>query len=322
MGPGALSEILSKLPKARDENLLVGFDRSDDAAAYRISEDMALIQTVDFFPPMVDDPFLFGQIAAANAISDIYAMGAVPKLAMNLLCVPSCLGADVIGEILRGGCEKALEAGVTIAGGHTITDSEPKYGLCVTGFARPHEIWTTAGAREGDAIIRTKPLGTGILATAARGELLAEDGVDAMIDSMTRLNRAARDAIVARHPSALTDVTGFGLIGHASEMARASGVTIAIDSARVPLLPYALEFAQKEVVPGGAYRNQAYFSPTTRVADAVSAALAIVLSNPETSGGLLAAIPETEVAALLLAYGQACVIGKVHRKQAQDIIVS
>ncbi|MEG2120271.1 MAG: selenide, water dikinase SelD, partial [Pseudoflavonifractor sp.] len=240
MGPGVLGKLLARLPKTFDERLMVGFDASDDAAVYRIDDHTAMIQTVDFFPPMVDDPRTFGQIAATNALSDVYAMGGVPRLAMNLLCFPSCLSLEAVGEILAGGADKVMEAGAVTAGGHSIEDKEPKYGLCVTGFAHPDEILTNSGVKPGDVLVLTKALGTGILSTAAKSDLLTAEEYRAMAALMTTLNKTACEVMLPLQPSACTDVTGFGLLGHAAELAAGSGVMLELWANAIPVIPRAL----------------------------------------------------------------------------------
>ena len=282
-----------------DENLLVGFDASDDAAVYRLSADTAVVQTVDFFPPVVDDPYDFGQIAAANALSDVYAMGGTPRLAMNLLAVPSCLPPDAVRAILEGGADKVREAGAVIAGGHSIEDAEPKYGLCVTGVVRPDRVLTNSGAGAGDILVLTKPLGTGILTTAAKADLLDEGAYRALAAVMAGLNRAAAEAALPLAPSACTDVTGFGLMGHAREMAEGSGVTVELWPERVPLQPRALDFARDGILPGGVYRNRAFAGPETEGEERFPQALMDCLYDPQTSGGLLLSIPEGRAAELL-----------------------
>jgi len=272
--------------------VLVGFDGSDDAAVYRISDELAMIQTVDFFPPVVDDPYTFGQVAAANALSDVYAMGGKPVLAMNLLSFPSCLGMEIAGEILAGGADKVREAGAVIAGGHSIEDKEPKYGLCVTGFARPDEIWRNDRAQEGDLLILTKPLGTGLLATALKAGELSDEALALMTAQMCRLNKYAAEAVHSLPVSACTDVTGFGLLGHALEMARGSGVTAVIRADAVPALPGALNFAEEGFVPGGSYRNHDFLGKELSHSPALPDALLDLLCDPQTSGGLLLSIPE------------------------------
>ena len=235
---------MSGLPRTLEPNLLVGYDSSDDAAVYRLTDELALIQTVDFFPPVVDDPYDFGQIAAANALSDVYAMGGEPRLAMNLLAVPSCLPREAVGAILEGGAAKVAEAGAVTAGGHSIEDTEPKYGLCVSGLVHPGAVLTNRGAREGDLLVLTKPLGSGILTTAAKADLLEPEQRDRLVRSMAWLNAHAAVAVALR-PSACTDVTGFGLIGHAREMAEGAGCTIELWPGRVPIVPQALELARE-----------------------------------------------------------------------------
>lgn len=300
MGPGALSEILYNLPNVKDPALLVGFDSSDDACVYRVSDDMAVIQTVDFFTPIVDDPYTFGQIAAANALSDVYAMGGAPKLAMNLLCVPSCLSLQTVRRILEGGHDKAVEAGCVIAGGHTIQDDEPKYGLCVTGFVHPDRILKNIGALPGDVLVLTKPLGSGIISTGVRGSLVSEADRDAAYRHMAALNAQAGLAVQASaNVHACTDVTGFGLLGHSFEMAAGSGVTIRLHSGALPLLSGARELAEMGVIPAGAYRNFDYVKPSLSVLPNVAQALIDIAADPQTSGGLLVALPRADALSLV-----------------------
>ena len=290
---------MSGLPRTADPNLLVGFDESDDAAVYRVSDDVAMVQTVDFFPPVVDDPYTFGQIAAANALSDVYAMGGVPKLAMNLLAFPSCLPLEAVGEILAGGASKVAEAGAVIAGGHSIEDPEPKYGLCVTGLVHPHRVLTNSGGKEGDILVLTKPLGTGILTTAAKAELLEEGDYREMVAVMTTLNRAAAEAAVPLRPNACTDITGFGLMGHAKELAEGSGLTVELWPNRVPILPKALELARDGIIPAGAYRNLDFAGPEVERAGEFPQEVLDCLYDPQTAGGLLVSIPEDRAEELL-----------------------
>lgn len=290
---------MSGLPRTADPNLLVGFDESDDAAVYRVSDDVAMVQTVDFFPPVVDDPYTFGQIAAANALSDVYAMGGVPKLAMNLLAFPSCLPLEAVGEILAGGASKVAEAGAVIAGGHSIEDPEPKYGLCVTGLVHPDRVLTNSGAKEGDILVLTKPLGTGILTTAAKAELLEEGDYREMVAVMTALNRAAAEAAVPLRPNACTDITGFGLMGHAKELAEGSGLTVELWPSRVPILPKALELARDGIIPAGAYRNLDFAGPEVETAGEFPQEVLDCLYDPQTAGGLLVSIPEDRAEELL-----------------------
>ena len=283
-----------------DPRLLVGYDSSDDACVYSVSDDVAVIETVDFFTPIVDDPYLFGQIAAANALSDVYAMGGVPKLAMNLLCVPSCLPLDTVRAILEGGHDKAVEAGCVIAGGHTIQDDEPKYGLAVTGFVHPDKVLTNSGAKPGDALFLTKPLGIGILTTAEKADLLSENGKAFAVRLMTTLNKAARDVMVQYRVHACTDVTGFSFLGHASEMATGSDVQLEINTAAIDLIPEALDFARMGILPAGMYRNRTFAEPMVDAGD-TELAVQDVLYDPQTAGGLLIACDPEDADALFTA---------------------
>ncbi len=302
---------------------MVGFDSSDDACVYRLDETTAVIQTVDFFPPVVDDPYLFGQIAAANALSDIYAMGATPKLAMNLLCYPACLGTDVVQGILSGGAEKVQEAGAVLAGGHTIEDQEPKYGLCVTGFAHPSHILTNSGAREGDLLVLTKPLGVGILTTAAKAELAEEKDLQFAGKLMAELNKDAQQALQGLEAHACTDVTGFGLLGHAAEMARGSKVSIELFSWEFPIIPAAKSFAEMGVIPAGAYRNAEYVKPMVQRGPRVEQAAYDLATDPQTSGGLLIALKEQDAPVFLERFGKdagyAAIIGQVVSRAEKEL---
>ena len=302
VGAGVLAQLLEGIRVHHDPNLLVGFDKSDDASVYKISDELALVQTVDFFPPIADDPNLFGQIAATNALSDVYAMGGEPKLCLNIMAVPEDMPKEAVHDILRGGYDKVYEAGALITGGHSILDDEPKYGLCVTGYVHPDKALRNVGARPGDALVLTKPLGTGVLTTAAKADLLEPEQYDRLVRSMARLNAHAAEA-VSKCPEihACTDVTGFGLLGHADEMARGSGVTIRLYSQRLPLLPGALEFAEMGIIPAGAYRNLDYVKPRLTVAESVQQARVDLISDPQTSGGLLVALPMEDAGALLAA---------------------
>lgn len=282
-----------------DPRLLVGYDSSDDACVYSVSDDVAVIETVDFFTPIVDDPYLFGQIAAANALSDVYAMGGVPKLAMNLLCVPSCLPLDTVRAILEGGHDKAVEAGCVIAGGHTIQDDEPKYGLCVTGFVHPQHILKNIGAQPGDVLVLTKALGVGVITTALKAALADDSARDAAYASMAALNAKAAQAVrEVENVHACTDVTGFGLMGHGFEMAQGSDVALHIDVSAIDLIPEALEFARMGVLPAGMYRNRSFAEAGVDVGT-TELAVQDLLFDPQTSGGLLMAIDPADADALL-----------------------
>lgn len=277
-----------------DPDLLVGFDTSDDAAVFKISDDLALIQTVDIFPPIVDDPFDYGRIAAANALSDVYAMGGRPRLAMNVLCIPENLDQEITLDILRGGQDRCREAGAVICGGHTIKDNEPKYGLCVSGFVSPSKVMKNSSAKEGDILILTKALGTGILSTAMKADLPSPETTRAVVESMATLNKKAAELMVKYPVNACTDVTGFGLVGHSFEMASSSGLTITLDSSALPLLPEALDMARMGIIPAGAYGNRNWIDCGATVEGDVELALTDVMFDPQTSGGLLISVPEKE----------------------------
>lgn len=297
VGAGVLAQLLGDIKVLRDPNLLVGFDKSDDASVYKVTEDLALVQTVDFFPPIADDPYTFGAIAATNALSDVYAMGGEPKLALNIMAVPSSLPKESVHEILRGGYEKAYEAGVIITGGHSILDEEPKYGLAVTGFVHPNKVLTNSGARPGDVLILTKPLGIGILMTAAKVDMASAEGLGNAYRLMTTLNKTARDIMVKYRVHACTDVTGFGLLGHSSEMALGSNVQLHIDTRAIDLISESLEFARMGLLPEGMYRNRNFAEPHVDAGD-VPTAVQDMLYDPQTSGGLLIAVDPDDADAL------------------------
>ena len=304
VGAGVLARLLGDLQVLRDENLLVGFDKSDDASVYKVSEELALVQTVDFFPPIADDPYSFGAIAATNALSDVYAMGGEPKLALNIMAVPKDLPQEAVREILRGGYEKAYEAGVIITGGHSILDPEPKYGLAVTGFVHPDRVLTNSGARPGDVLLLTKPLGIGVLTTANKAGLAEPETMRCATKLMTTLNKAARDCMVKYRVHACTDVTGFGLMGHGTEMAQGSGVELHIDTAGIRFIPEALEFARMGILPEGMYRNRSFAEPYVEPG-AVPLELQDLLYDPQTSGGLLIAVHPEDAEALLAELAEA-----------------
>ncbi len=325
MDAQSLAEVLHRLPAARDPNLLVGLETGDDAGVYRIAPDLAVVNTVDFFPPIVDDPRDSGRIAAANALSDIYAMGARPLTAMNLVAFPKQgLALEVLHEILRGGTATLAEAGVALVGGHSITDPEPKYGLAVTGLVDPKRVVTNAGAAPGERLVLTKPIGTGIVTTALKQGVAGADVVRHAVTSMARLNRRAAELMVEEGARACTDITGYGLLGHGARMAAASGVTLRIAHALVPPLPGALELAAQGVAPGGLAANRRAFSANVRFDDAVPAAWRELLFDPQTSGGLLVALPEAGAARLvqrLAAEGvTAAIIGRVEPREGVVLI--
>jgi selenide,water dikinase len=289
----SLSKVLASLPlgAARPEQLLVGTESMDDAAVWRISEELAVVQTIDFFTPVVDDAFTFGRIAATNAISDIYAMGAQPAMALNVVAFPKSLSVELLGDILRGGAEVAERAGVIIAGGHSVDDLEPKYGMAVTGFVHPDRIWTNRGGRAGDVLAFSKRIGTGIISTAIKNGNAEPEVEDAAVESMTTLNDRAAAELREVDPHAVTDVTGFGLVGHARELAAGAGLTARIDFAAVPLLPGARELAGRGVVPGGTHTNLELAADYADFGDALDKVDRLLACDAQTAGGLLAALP-------------------------------
>ena len=291
LGSAELAAILARVPMPTRPDVLVGTRTSDDAGVVRLRDDLAIVQTVDFFTPIVDDPYEYGRIAATNAISDIYAMGGTPISALNICAFPEDLDDDVIVRILTGGADVATRAGIAIVGGHTIKSDEPKYGMAVTGTIHPDRVVTNAGARPGDVLVLTKPLGTGILTTAHKRGEIDDDGLCEAIGWMTTLNDDAARAMLAAGAHAATDVTGFGLLGHAGEMARGSGVRIVIDASAVPLMERVLALIARDCVPGGTRTNAATHAAFTTFAGGVSEALRIALSDAQTSGGLLVALP-------------------------------
>ncbi len=293
VGAGVLSQLLEDIKVRHDENLLVGFDKSDDASVYKINDDLAIVQTVDFFPPIADDPYTFGQIAATNAMSDIYAMGGEPKLALNIMAVPKDMDKEHVHALLKGGYDKVYEAGALITGGHSILDDEPKYGLAVTGFINPNKIITNSGARVGDVLILTKPIGIGILTTAMKADLISEEGIKKAYELMTTLNKSARDVMVKYEVHACTDVTGFGLMGHLLEMVQGSDVNAVIETKKIDLLDEAYEMAKMGVLPEGLYRNRS-FAECFVDGESVELAVQDMLFDPQTAGGLLMAVDKKD----------------------------
>ena len=323
IGPETLAQVLSKLPKFKNDKLIVGLETSDDACVYKINDDLAMIQTVDFFTPVVDDPYTFGQIAAANSLSDIYAMGGEPALALNIVCFPNCLNPDVMAEILKGGASKVMEAGATIAGGHSVEDDEPKYGLCVTGFIEPSKIFKNYGAKPGDVLVLTKPIGTGIINTAIKASMCSKQTEEEAVHVMAELNKNAKRVIENYPVTSCTDVTGFGLAGHAAEMAEASQVTLIIDMKSVPVINEAFEFAQMGLVPAGSYRNRKYFSNKVNC-DGIEEQYIDLAYDPQTSGGLLFSVNESHLDNIMKELKENlntefALIGKVAEKQDKFI---
>ena len=325
MGAGTLAKMLEGFKAHSDPRLIVGYDKSDDASVYVLDDNTALIQTTDFFPPIVDDPYLYGRIAATNALSDVYAMGGEPKLALNILCAAEGMAEETIREVLRGGYDAAYEAGVIITGGHTIRGAEPIYGLAVSGFVHPKKVLTNSNAKPGDVLILTKPLGVGILTTGAKADMVEQDVMERIYTQMATLNKAARDIMVRYDVHSCTDVTGFALLGHSYEMAQGSGCTIHIRVDAVPYHAEALELASMGLVPAGAYRNRAYAGPGVAVRGSISRAMEDILYDPQTSGGLLFALPAGEaercLEALRQTIPQAAIIGYVTEQEEACIIL-
>ena len=288
VGAGVLAQLLEDIKVHTDPNLLVGFDKSDDASVYKVSDELALVQTVDFFPPIADDPYVFGQIAATNALSDVYAMGGEPKLCLNIMAVPRDMPKEAVHQLLKGGYDKVYEAGALITGGHSILDDEPKYGLAVTGFVHPDKILTNSGAKPGDVLLFTKPLGIGVLTTAAKADMVSRESMDLALRMMTTLNKSARDVMVRYNVHACTDVTGFGMLGHLYEMAQGSDVQITLDVEAMDLIPEALDLARMGILPEGMYRNRTFAEAAVDPGE-TELAKQDLLYDPQTAGGLVMA---------------------------------
>jgi len=295
---GSLHEVLAGLPQVESAQLIVGNESLDDAAVWRVSDDLAVVQTIDFFTPLVDDPYVFGRIAATNAFSDIYAMGATPAFALNVVAFPKTLPMELLGEILRGGADVAAAAGAVVAGGHSIDDPEPKYGMAVTGFARPADVWTNSAGRAGDVLVLSKSIGTGIVTTAVKRAEPDQAVVDAAVESMTTLNADAAAQVRAARPHAVTDVTGFGLIGHARELAAGAGLRAEIDWAAVRLLPGVRDLIEAGHVPGGTRTNLELASAYAEFAAGLGETDRLLACDAQTSGGLLVSLPAERAAGL------------------------
>lgn len=321
-----MAQVLRQLRRWSHPDLLVGTETLDDAGVFRVSDELALVQTVDFFPPLVNDPYAFGQIAAANALSDVYAMGGEPLTALNIVGFPDKeLPSETLVAILNGGGDKVRESGAVVVGGHSVRDAEVKYGLAVTGRVHPQRIWTNAAARPGDLLVLTKPLGSGVLCSAAKSGAMHEDELGEAIAVMTALNRGARDAAAGTGVDACTDVTGFGLVGHAFEMAEGSGVSIELHASAVPLMKRALEFARSGVLTRASNTTRTHLGERLEVEGGVEAALAGVLMDAQTSGGLLLSVAANRAAALLSALrdaGTPCaaVVGQVGAGPAKVVV--
>ena len=313
------------MPVVNDNRVLVGLDTSDDAGVFQISHDFALVQTLDFFSPMTDDPYMFGQIAAANSLSDVYAMGGTPLTALNIVCYATCIEPEVMGEVMRGGAEKCREAGVVVLGGHTVENQDVKYGLSVTGVVHPKQIISNAGARATDKLILTKPLGSGIIFTASKAGLAADSHVAIALQQMSLLNNKSAQILKGFGVLGGTDITGFGLLGHCMELARASGVELELWASQMPLLPGVTQYASMGLIPAGAYRNAEHFGGGVEFADSVEETLKDILYDPQTSGGLLFAIPAeraTEALQQLREAGvDACCVGECKSGRAGKIRV-
>lgn len=319
MGHEALTQVLRHLPEITDKNLLVGIKSADDAGVYKLTEDLAVINTLDFFPPIIDDPYTFGQIAAANALSDVYAMGGAPRLAMNIVAFPANLDLTILQEIINGSTDKLKEAGVLLIGGHSIEDKEIKYGLSVTGLVHPQRVVTNAGAKPGDKLILTKPIGVGVITTALkRGKIKPDEVMDA-IESMRTLNDKASAIMQEVGVNACTDITGFGLLGHVMEMAEASSVSMIFKIKNIPFFQTALELVKKSANhPKTIKSNKEYLSPNVKMSDGITAEQANLLYDPQTSGGLLISVPPEKSQNLLEKLShtgvQASVVGEIKAK--------
>ncbi len=298
-------------PANNHPNLLVGLTKADDAAVYQLDDQQAIISTTDFFPPVVDDPYDFGAIAAANALSDIYAMGGEVLFAINLVAFPENLDKEILREILRGGAEKVAEAGGVIAGGHSVSDKEPKYGLAVTGRIDPNKVKTKGGARPGDVLVLTKPLGVGVVTTALKREITSEADVETAVSSMKMLNKQAAIAAQNADAASMTDITGFGLLGHAQEMAKNGDVDFHFQADKLPFLPGAKSYAEAGAFPGGMGRNLIHFEEHVTFAESVPELIQHMLYTPETSGGLLVAVPSDNIHKFLADCDTAVEIGHV-----------
>lgn len=307
-----------------DENLIVGIETSDDAAVYKLNNDLAIIQTLDFFTPVVDDPYTFGQVAAANALSDVYAMGGKPTVALNIVGFPNCLSTDILGEILRGGAEKVLEAGAVVVGGHSVEDNEPKYGLSVTGIVHPDKIMKNYGAQEGDVVILTKSLGTGILNTAIKAEMASKNAYNKSVELMTTLNKYAGEIMIKYDTHSCTDITGFGLMGHAYEMASASKLTLEMDKNKISFVEEAREYAEMGLVPAGSYKNREYLHGKYELIN-IEEWMVDILFDPQTSGGLLIAAEKNEANKMLEELNRlqlkSVVIGEFKKETGISLIV-
>jgi len=322
LAPGDLAQVLSKLPKQSSENVIVGFDKSDDAGVFRLTNEVALVQTLDFFTPVADDPETYGQIAAVNSLNDVYAMGGTPLSALSIVCYPQTGDWDILGQILAGG-QKAMNAeGVVVIGGHSVDDAEMKFGYSVTGVVHPDKVITNAGANSGDVLILTKPIGTGAINTAIKYGKASKKTEAAAIRAMTTSAAQASKAMQVVGANACTDITGFGLMGHAFEMAKASDMTLTIESKAVPLLPDVLELISHGMLTRGDKNNRVYVGETVRINTTVSREMQSALFDPQTAGGLLISMPETNAERFLSEIAEAVVIGRVETRSEYLIEVN
>jgi selenide,water dikinase len=307
--------VLGAIPRAANQNVLVGYDTSDDAGVYQLTPEVALVQTVDFFTPIVDDPYTYGAIAAANALSDVYAMGGRPISALSILAWPTEEELDDLEAILKGGADKIHEAGAVVLGGHSVSDPELKFGYAITGTVHPKRFKSNSSAREGDALVFTKRIGTGVIATALKRGIARESDVSASVESMLMLNRDACEAMLEFEVHACTDVSGFGLLGHARELACGSGVTVEIEASRVQFLPGAAQYARMGAVPGGLRNNREYVEPFVEASGEIDD----LLFDPQTSGGLLISLPEADAEQLIVRYPAAYRIGRIISQRTKAI---
>ncbi len=324
IGPEVLSNLLKNLPSVEDKNLIVGFEKSDDAAIYKLTDDIALIQTLDFFTPMIDDPYIFGQIAAANSLSDVYAMGGEPRTAMNIVCFPEKENIEILGEILRGGAEKIAESGAVLSGGHSIHDPEIKYGLSVTGLVHPDKVFKNYGSKEGDVLILTKPLGTGIISTASKVEAISDKVKIEWVEIMTTLNKYSAE-IIRNYPiTACTDITGFGFLGHAYEMAVASEKTFILEQELIPYLDIAKKFAKEFYINSMGQKNRNYLNDKVDIST-VPFWLQEIMLDPQTSGGLLFSVSSKYVSEVMEKLNtlkiKSALIGTVEKYNGKYIVV-
>lgn len=315
LAPGDLAQVLSRLPVQNNENVIVGFDKADDAGVFRLSDDTALVQTLDFFTPVSDDPYVYGQVAAVNSLNDVYAMGGTPLSALSMVCYPQNGDFEILGRILEGGQAAMNAEGVVVIGGHSVDDTEMKFGYAVTGVVHPENVITNAGAKAGDILLLTKPIGTGAINTAIKSGKASDAAIDAVTKAMTTSAAASSKAMIELGASACTDITGFGLLGHAYEMAKASEATFEIYSSDIPLLPEVLELIEAGMLTRGDKNNRVYVGETVLFNESVSAIMQSALFDPQTAGGLLISLQESKAGEYLSRITTAKVIGRVRKRR-------